>query len=64
MLAEIDDNDKTEAASNKTKTKELANKATSPIQIWKDTGIADAGATGHFLQPGAPAKNIKIAASQ
>ena len=61
MLADIDDDDITIAASNKTKNKELANKATSPIQICKDMGIADAGATGHFLQPGAPAKNIKIA---
>ena len=55
MLADIDEDDKTVAASNKTKNKELA------IQICKDMGIADAGATGHFLQPGAPAKNIIIA---
>ena len=61
MLVDIDEDDKTVAASNKKKSKELANKATSPIQICKDMGIADAGATGHFLQPGAPAKNIKIA---
>ena len=59
MLSDIDEDDKTVAASNKTKNKELSNKATSPIQICKDMGIADAGATGHFLQPGAPAINIK-----
>ena len=61
MLADRDEDDKTVAASNKKKNKELANKATSPIQICKDMGIADAGATGHFLQPGAPAINIKRA---
>ena len=38
---------------------ETANKATNPIQISKDLGISDAGATGHFLQPGTPAKNIR-----
>ena len=37
---------------------ETANKATNQIQISKELGIADAGATGHFLQPGTPAKNI------
>ena len=63
MLAEIDEDDKTVAASNKTKHKELANKETSPIQICKDMGITDAGATGHFLQPGAPAINIKRASN-
>ena len=63
MLADIDEDDKTVAASNKTKHKEIANKATSPIQICKYMGIADAGATGHFLQPGAPAINIKRASN-
>ena len=61
MLADIDEDDKTVAASNKTENKELAYKATSPIKIGKDMGIADEGATGHFLQPGAPAINIKRA---
>ena len=51
MLADIDKDDKTVAASNKTENKELAYKATRPLQIGKDMGIADAGATGHFLQP-------------
>ena len=59
MLADIDEDDKTVAASNKTENKELAYKSTSPIKICKDMGIADAGATGHFLQPGALAINIK-----
>ena len=61
MLADIDEDDKNVAASNKTGNKELAYKSTSPIQICKDMGIADAGATGHFLHPGAPAINIKRA---
>ena len=59
MLADMDDDDQTLAASNKSVDKEVAYKAASPIQISKDMGIADAGATGHFLQPGAPAINIK-----
>ena len=59
MLADIDDDNKTVAASNKSVDKEVAYKATSPIQICKDMGIADTGATGHFLQPGAPAIYIK-----
>ena len=59
MLADIDEEDKTVASSNKTVDKEAAYKATSPIQICKDMGIADTGATGHFLQPGAPAIYIK-----
>ena len=63
MLADIDEDNKTVAESNKTKNKELANKATIPMQICKDMGIADAGATGHFLQPGAPAINIKKASN-
>ena len=61
MLADIDEDDKTVATSNKTENKELAYKATSPIQIGKDMGIVDEGATGHFLQPGAPSINIKRA---
>ena len=63
MLADIDEDDKTVAASNKKKHKEIANKATRSIQICKDMGIADAGATGHFLQLGAPAINIKRASN-
>ena len=59
MLADKDEDDKTVAASNKTVDKEVAYKATSPIKIRKDMGIADTGATGHFLQPGAPAIYIK-----
>ena len=60
MLADIDDDDKTVAASNKSVDKEVAYKAASPIQISKDLGISYAGATGHFFQPGAPAIiNIK-----
>ena len=38
---------------------ETENKADNQIQISKELGIADAGATGHFLQPGTPAKNIR-----
>ena len=46
-------------ASNKSIQKQLAQKAASPIDISLDLGITDAGATGHFLQPGAPAINTK-----
>ena len=45
--------------SNFSKTVETANKAANPIQISKELGIADAGAMGHFLQPGTPAKNMR-----
>ena len=38
---------------------ETSNKATNKIQISKELGISDAGATGHFLQTGTPAKNIR-----
>ena len=54
-----DDDDITVTVSNCSKTVETANKATKPIQISKELGIVDAGATGHFLQPGTPAKNIR-----
>ena len=55
----MDDNDVTVATSNRSKNHEVAHKAARPIQISKDLGIADAGATGHFLQPGASAINIR-----
>ena len=64
MLADINEGNKTVAASIKTENKELAYKATTSIQLGKDMGIADAGATGHFLQPGAPAINIKRSSNQ
>ena len=59
MLANMDDNDVTVATSKRSNNHEVAHKAARPIQISKDLGIADAGATGHFLQPGAPAINIR-----
>ena len=58
-LATRDDDDSTVTISNCSTPVETANKATNPIQIGKDLGIADAGATGHSLQPGTPAKNIR-----
>ena len=45
--------------SNSSAPVETTNKATNQIQISKELGIADAGATVHFLQPGKPAKNIR-----
>ena len=59
LLADMDDDDKTISASKESVDKEVAYKVASPIQISKYLGIADVGATGHFLQPGAPAINIK-----
>ena len=55
----MDDDDVTVATSNRSHNYEVANKAAIPIQISKDLGIAAAGATGHFLQPGAPAGREK-----
>ena len=55
----MDDDDVTVATSNRSQNHEVANKAARPIQISKELGISDAGATGHFLQPGAPAINIR-----
>ena len=55
----MNDDDVTVATSNRSQNHEVANKAARPIQISKELGIADAGATGHFLQPGAPSINIK-----
>ena len=60
----MDDDDVTVATSNRSHNHEVANKAARPIQISKDLGIADAGATGHFLLPGAPAINIKKTKTQ
>ena len=51
--------DVTVAKSNRSSNLEVANKTASPIHISKDLGISDTGATGHFLQPGAPAINIR-----
>ena len=59
MVADMNDDEITVVANNKSIQKQLAQKAASPIDISLDLGIADAGATGHFLQPGAPAINIK-----
>ena len=59
MLADMDDNEITIVTNNRSTDKQLAYKAASPIKISLDFGIANAGATGHFLQPGAPAINIK-----
>ena len=58
-LATRDDDDITVTISNCSKTVETANKAANPIQISKDLGIVYEGATGHFLRPGTPAKNIR-----
>ena len=58
-LSTRDDDDITVAISNCSTPVDTANKATNPIQISKDLGIADSGATGHFLQPGTPAKTIR-----
>ena len=59
MLANMDNDEITIVANNRSTGKQLAYNAASLIQISKDLGIADAGATGHFLQPGAPAINMK-----
>ena len=56
-LAKRDDDDIKVAISNCSTPEETTNKAANPIQISKDLVIADAGATGHFLQPGTQAKN-------
>lgn len=55
----MDDAEITIIANNRSTCKQLAYEAASPIQISKDLGIVDAGATGHVLQSGAPAINIK-----
>ena len=59
MLADMDNDGTTIVANNRSKDKQLAYKAASPIQISLNLGIADAGATEHFLQPGAPVINIR-----
>ena len=59
MLANMDDDNVTVATNNRSKNHEVAHKLARPIHISKDLGIADAGATGHFLQPGAPAISIR-----
>ena len=59
MLANMDEDEITIVADNRSVGKQVAYKAAIPIQIIKDVGITDAGATGHFLQSGAPAINIK-----
>ena len=64
MLANMDDYDVTVATINQYINHEVANKAARPIQISKDLGIADAVATVHFLQPGAPAINIRRTKTQ
>ena len=58
-LATKDDDNITVAISNCSTPVETDNKATNKIQISKDLGISDAGSTGHFLQLGTPAKNIR-----
>ena len=58
-LATRDDDNITVNVRNVSKTIETANKVANPIQIIKELGIADAGATVHFLQPGTPAKIIR-----
>ena len=58
-LATRDHDNITVTISNCSKTVETANKAANPIHKSKELVIADAGATGHFLQPGTPAKNIR-----
>ena len=55
----MDNDDVTVATSNRSQDHEVANKAARHIKISKELGIADAGATGHFLHPGAPAINIR-----
>ena len=57
-LATRYDNYITVTISNSSAPVETTNKATNQIQISKELGIADAGATVHFLQPGTPTKNI------
>ena len=59
MLADMDDDEITIVANNRSTGKHLVYNAASPIQISKDLGITDTGATGHFLQPGAPEINIR-----
>ena len=59
MLADMDNDEITIVANNRSTGKQLAYKAASPIQISKDLGISDAGATRHFLQPGVQAINIR-----
>ena len=58
-LATSDDNYIKVTIRNSSTPVETSNNDTNPIQISKDFGIADAGATGHFLHPGTPAKNIR-----
>ena len=58
MLDNVDEDNVTVSTSNRSNNHEVDNKAARPIQISKDLGISDEGATGHFLQPGAPAINI------
>ena len=54
------DSDDITIVTSNTKRKNIAFTAPqSSINIPKDMTIADVGATGHFLQPGAPAINIK-----
>ena len=59
MLANMDNNDLTVATSNRSNNHEVVKKAARPTQISKELVIADAGATGHFPQPGAPEINIR-----
>ena len=57
---DVDDDEITVVRSNVAPKKNGAYKATSTIDIPIDVGIVDTGATGNFLQPGAPAVNIRI----
>ena len=64
ILAETDDDDITVATSNcssatRDRPTEMAMGSAQPFAISKDIAIADAGATGNFLQPGTPVKNLK-----
>ena len=55
----MEDDDRTIVTSNKKRPNIAFRAPQSSINIPRNMAIADAGATGHFLQPGAPAIYIK-----